>query len=109
MRRHPEIVARALLMGVEPLNFGYDMPSHVLAAERRMWREAEKDPQLKPYLPAGGLMAAASEVLRRLERHSVKVKVKNKKTVHAFSYFRLLRFDFCLLTFNIADAPTSPT
>jgi len=26
MRCHPEIVARALLMGVEPLDFGYDMP-----------------------------------------------------------------------------------
>ena len=68
MRRHPEIVARALLTGVEPLDFGYDMPSHVLAAVQRMWWEAEKDPQLKPYLPTGGLMAAAREVLQRLER-----------------------------------------
>jgi len=38
MRRHPEIVARALLMGVEPLDFGYDMPSHVLAAVQRCGR-----------------------------------------------------------------------
>src|SRR5258705_10169931 len=68
MRRHPEIVARALLTGVEPLNFGYDMPSHVLAAVQRMWWEAEKDPQLKPDLQTGGLMVAAREVLQRLER-----------------------------------------
>jgi pimeloyl-ACP methyl ester carboxylesterase len=80
MRRHPEIVARALLMGVEPLDFGYDMPSHVLAAVQRMWWEAEKDPQLKPYLPADGLMGAAREVLRRLEAAPVQVKVKNEKT-----------------------------
>jgi pimeloyl-ACP methyl ester carboxylesterase len=80
MRRHPEIVARALLLGVEPLDFGYDMPSHVLAAVQRMWWEAEKDPQLKPYLPAGGLMGAAREVLRRLERAPVRVGVKNDKT-----------------------------
>src|SRR5438094_243983 len=80
MRRHPEIVARALLMGVEPLDFGYDMPSHVLAAVQRMWWEAEKDPQLKPYLPTGGLMAAAREVLQRLEKAPVKVSVKNGKT-----------------------------
>jgi pimeloyl-ACP methyl ester carboxylesterase len=79
MRRHPEIVARALLLGVEPLDFGYDMPSHVLAAVQRMWWEAEKDPQLKPYLPAGGLMAAAREVFRRLEKAPVQVKVKNDK------------------------------
>lgn len=80
MRRHPEIVARALLTGVEPLDFTYDMPSHVLAAVQRMWWEAEKDPQLRPYLPAGGLMAAAREVLQRLERVPVKVSVRNKKT-----------------------------
>ena len=80
MRRHPEIVARSLLTGVEPLDFGYDMPSHVLAAVQRMWWEAEKDPQLKPYLPPGGLMAAAREVLRRLETAPVHVGVKNEKT-----------------------------
>src|SRR5256714_15283024 len=50
MRRHPEIVARALLTGVEPLNFGYDMPSHVLAAVQRWWWGAAKDPPPKTYL-----------------------------------------------------------
>lgn len=29
MRRHPDVIARALLSGVEPLDYGYDMPSHV--------------------------------------------------------------------------------
>jgi len=80
MRRHPEIVARALLMGVEPLDFGYDMPSHVLAAVQRIWREAEKDPRLQPYLPKGGLIAAARDVLQRLETAPVHVRVKNEKT-----------------------------
>jgi len=64
------------LSGVEPLDYGYDMPSHVFAAIQRMWWEAEKDPRIKPYLPAGGLAAAAREVLRRLERAPVKVTVK---------------------------------
>lgn len=76
MRRHPDIVMRALLSGVEPLDYGYDMPSHVFAAIQRMWWEAEKDPRIKPYLPEGGLAAAAREVLRRLERAPVKVTVK---------------------------------
>ncbi|HKR09085.1 MAG TPA: alpha/beta fold hydrolase [Gemmatimonadaceae bacterium] len=80
MRRHPEIVARALLFGVEPLDFGYDMPSHVLAAAQRMWREAEKDPRLKPYLPPGGVMAAARTVLQRLQTAPVRVKFRNEKT-----------------------------
>jgi pimeloyl-ACP methyl ester carboxylesterase len=85
MRRHPEIVARALLTGVEPLDFTYDMPSHVLAAVQRVWWEAERDPQLNPYLPAGGLMAAAREVLQRLERVPVKAPVRNEKTGEAIT------------------------
>src|SRR5262245_46864521 len=80
MRRHPEMVARALLSGVEPLDCGYDMPSHVFAAIQRMWWEAEKDSRLQPYLPQGGLMAATREVLRRLDRAPAKVKVKDSKT-----------------------------
>src|SRR6185436_8367349 len=51
MRRHPEIVTRALLSGIEPLDYGYDMPSHVFAAVQRMWWEAEQDSRIKPYLP----------------------------------------------------------
>lgn len=81
MRRHPDVVARALLSGVEPLDYGYDMPSHVFAAVQRMWWEAEKDSRLKPYLPPGGLMAAAREVLRRLDRAPVQVKLSDTLTV----------------------------
>lgn len=77
MRRHPDRVARALLSGVEPLDHGYDMPSQVFAAVQRMWWDAEKDPRLKPYLPPGGLMQAAREVLRRLERSPVQVSVNS--------------------------------
>jgi pimeloyl-ACP methyl ester carboxylesterase len=80
MRLHPDIVARALLSGVEPLDYSYDMPSHVFAAMQRMWWEAEKDLRLKPYLPPGGIAAAARAVLQRLERAPVEVKVKGNKT-----------------------------
>jgi hypothetical protein len=80
MRRHQATVARALLSGVEPLDCGYDMPSHVVAALQRMWWEIEKDPRWQPYLPPGGLMGAAREVLRRLERAPVRAQVKDDKT-----------------------------
>ena len=80
MRRHPDIVARALLSGVEPLDYGYDMPSHVFAAVQRMWWEAEKDPKLKPYLPEGGMMTVARELLHRLARSPLQVEVKNPRT-----------------------------
>ena len=82
MRRHPDIVARALLSGVEPLNYGYDMPSHVFEAIRRMWWEAEQDSRLQPYLPRGGLMAAAQTIVERLTRAPVTVEVKDEKTGH---------------------------
>lgn len=78
MRRHPDAIARALLSGVEPLDHGYDMPSHVLAAVQRMWWEAEKDPRFKPYLPPGGFMQAAREVARRLDKAPIKVAVSAK-------------------------------
>jgi len=78
MRLHPKIVARALLSGIEPLDMGYDMPSHIFAAIQRSWWEAEKDPKLKPYIPPGGLMQAAREVMQRLERSPVQVTVNAK-------------------------------
>lgn len=80
MRRHPEIVTRALLSGIEPLDYGYDMPSHVFAAVQRMWWEVEQDPRFKPFLPPGGLSAAARDVLRRLEDKPVTVQVKDPAT-----------------------------
>lgn len=79
MRRHPDRVARALLSGVEPLDCGYDMPSHVLAAAHRMWWEAERDERIKPYLPPGGLAAAAREVVQRLRKDPVRVTLKGAK------------------------------
>ncbi|HSE37993.1 MAG TPA: alpha/beta hydrolase [Blastocatellia bacterium] len=81
MRRHPEVIARALLSGVEPLDYGYDMPSHVFAAVQRMWWEAEKDPRLRPYLPPGGLMTAARELFRRLDRGPIQVKLSDTVSV----------------------------
>ncbi len=75
MRLHPDIVARALLSGVEPLNHGYDMPSYVFAAVQRMWRTLDQDPRFKPYLPKGGMAEAARVVIERLEREPLKLTV----------------------------------
>ncbi len=80
MKLHPEIVKRAVLSGVEPLNHAYDMPSHVFAAIQRQWYEAEQDPRLKPWLPPGGLAAAARDVLRRLERAPLSVSLSGEQS-----------------------------
>jgi hypothetical protein len=78
MRLHPEIVARALLSGVEPLDHGYDMPSYVFAAVQRMWRSLDEDPQFMPYLPQGGMAEAAQSVIQRLEREPLSVEFKDR-------------------------------
>jgi pimeloyl-ACP methyl ester carboxylesterase len=77
MRLFPQIVERAMLSGVEPLDLSYDMPSFVVAAMRRFWKEAEQDKKLQPYIPAGGLEAAVREILDRLEKSPAKVEVND--------------------------------
>lgn len=75
MRLHPDIVARAVLSSVEPLDNGYDMPSHVYAALQRIAYDADRDPGLKPYLPPGGIMAAVGALHERFAKGPVNVTV----------------------------------
>lgn len=79
MKLYPQSVARALLSAVEPLDHGYDMPSHVFAALQRIAFEADRDRGLAPYLPAGGLMAAVRAVRERLAGAPVQVSVPGEK------------------------------
>ncbi|WP_426700535.1 alpha/beta hydrolase [Rhodanobacter sp. Col0626] len=78
MRLHPDIVARAVLSGVEPLNNGYDMPSHVFAALQRIAYDADRDPGLQPYLPSGGMMAAVHALHRRFADAPIRVQVRDE-------------------------------
>jgi pimeloyl-ACP methyl ester carboxylesterase len=77
MRFHPAIVARAVLSSVEPLNNGFDMPSHVFAALQRIAYDADRDPGLAPWLPEGGTMAAVRALHRRFARGPVRVQVRD--------------------------------
>ncbi|QSQ17680.1 alpha/beta hydrolase [Myxococcus landrumensis] len=77
MRLHPERVARAVLSGVEPLNHGYDMPSHVFGALQRIAYDADRDPGLAPYRPEGGLMEAVRALHRRFAEGPVRVQVRD--------------------------------
>jgi hypothetical protein len=80
MRHHPQIVERAILTGVEPLNHTYDMPSHIMNAIRRIWQHLDTDPAWAPYLPPGGMQEAAESVLTRLEHGGIEVKDSKGKT-----------------------------
>jgi pimeloyl-ACP methyl ester carboxylesterase len=78
MRLHPRIVARAVLSSVEPLNNGYDMPSHVVAALQRIAYDADRDPGLAPYRPPGGVMEAVRTLHRRFTSAPVRVPVRDE-------------------------------
>ena len=80
MRLHPEIVARAVLSGVEPLDHSYDMPSYVFAGLLRMWRAVDSDGRFIPYLPEGGMAEAARVVIERLERQPIPLQRKDAES-----------------------------
>ncbi|RKI48674.1 alpha/beta fold hydrolase [Corallococcus sp. AB004] len=77
MKLHPEIVARAWLSGVEPLDNAFDMPSHVFAVLQRIAWDADRAPELAPWLPRGGVMQALRAVHARLASGPIRVKVKD--------------------------------
>lgn len=77
MRSHPDIVTRAVLASIEPLDFGYDMPSALLATMQRIAFEADRDAGLAPYLPQGGLMAAIDALRERFSRQPITVDLRD--------------------------------
>lgn len=78
MRLYPDIVARALLSGVEPLDHAYDMPSYVFAAMLRIWSSLEENRRFKKYLPEGGIAEAARVVIERLEREPLRIEATDE-------------------------------
>ncbi|RKH20645.1 alpha/beta fold hydrolase [Corallococcus sp. CA047B] len=80
MKLHPEIVARAWLSGVEPLDNAFDMPSHVFTVLQRIAWDADRAPELAPWLPRGGVMEALRAVHARLASGPLRVKVKDAAT-----------------------------
>ncbi len=77
MRFHPEIVARAVLSSVEPLNNGFDMPSHIFAALQRIAYDADRDTGLAPWLPKGGMTEAVRALQRRIAAGPIRVSVRD--------------------------------
>ncbi|MEM6415462.1 MAG: alpha/beta hydrolase [Pseudomonadota bacterium] len=75
MKRWPETVDRAMLGGVEPLDYAYDSPKWLWAAFGRLAAEAEQNTEMAPYIPNGGLMNALETIFIRLENEPVTVDV----------------------------------
>ncbi|MEM9667891.1 MAG: alpha/beta hydrolase [Pseudomonadota bacterium] len=75
MKRWPDTVDRALLSGVEPLDFAYDSAKWLWVSMARLAAQAEADPDLAPAIPEGGLLAAYKTVLKRLRTEPATVSV----------------------------------
>ncbi|MEM6414247.1 MAG: alpha/beta hydrolase [Pseudomonadota bacterium] len=78
IKLHAATVDRALLSGVEPLDFAYDSAKWLWASMSRVAAAAEKDPDLAPYIPDGGLMAALKTVIKRLDDEPVEVSIETE-------------------------------
>jgi pimeloyl-ACP methyl ester carboxylesterase len=75
LRRYPENVDRAVLDGVEPLDYGYDSPADLDNAVLRVMEQADRDPKLASGRPEGGFVAALRRVYARLKAGPVDVEV----------------------------------
>ncbi len=80
MRRHPELVARAILRGMEGPDHTYDHPGHSWKVYERVAAEAEAAPELTGVIPVGGLIRALESVIDRADKQPWKVTVTDSES-----------------------------
>ena len=80
LKRWPQTVERAMLSGVEPLDYAYDSAEWLWSAMGRVAAQAEADPELSPSIPTDGLLAALETVIQRLEQNPAAVTVIDPTT-----------------------------
>lgn len=76
IRYHPDLVARAVLSGMEGPDHTYDRPTGFLNAIKRYAEEAEQSVEIRRLFP-NGIMAAIDSILARLRSGPVTVSVED--------------------------------
>ncbi|MCI0437196.1 MAG: alpha/beta hydrolase [Gemmatimonadetes bacterium] len=71
LRFHPDIVARAVMSGLEGPDHTYDSPGGVLQALERIAAAAEQDPKFAGMIPDGGIVSALRALIRELDASPV--------------------------------------
>jgi len=80
MRMHPEIIARAVLVGTEGPDHTYDDPGHAWNVYKRIAEDAENSDELKGLIPPGGLISAVETIIGRIKANPFTVDVMDTKT-----------------------------
>ena len=79
MRKHPEIVARAVLHGVEGPDHTWDHPGWIWNVYRRVAEDAESADNLAAHIPDGGIIAAVENLVQRASESPIEVLVDEKR------------------------------
>ena len=80
MRSHPDLVARAILRGMEGPDHTYDHPGHLWKVYERVASEAEEAPELEGLIPEGGLIRALESVIEKADEEPWTVTVTDQET-----------------------------
>lgn len=80
MRKHPEVVERAILRGMEGPDHTYDHPGNIWKVYERVAAEAEAAPALADSIPEGGLIRALEKVIQKGDDEPWKVTVTNPES-----------------------------
>lgn len=80
LKTHQDRVERAVLTGVEPLDYTYDSPQWLWQAYERIGEHARKHPALAGALADDALMDIYRRVLGRLEQAPERVTITDRRT-----------------------------
>jgi hypothetical protein len=71
MRKHPELVARAVLSGMEGPDHTWDHPGWYWNVYKRVTVDAESSESLAGMIPDGGLIAAVEGLVKQADENPI--------------------------------------